>query len=177
MKRWIVAGVGVLCAGACAGLWLARSEPNPTASRPAAPIVAEPATPAAPAPAVVLAEVVEVADLELLLDPRSKGGGGTPFDADVPAAVPVSAPAAPPVIPPAAHDEPAADVAAMPHEVSAAPPLDPSRACWYGGDRLPRQVGGGLTHDEMLRQLRDTLWRLRPRHVPSGVDVGVGVYF
>jgi hypothetical protein len=123
----------------------------------------------------VLPAVVEVANLESLLDPREKDASGVPFDADPAATTPITAPNVPGHIPPAA-DMP--DLAPMPHEVSvAAPVFDPSRACWYGDDRLPRQIGGGLTQEELLRQLRDTLWQLRPRVIPGGMDVGIGYFF
>jgi hypothetical protein len=171
MNRWVVAGVAVLCAGVAVGLWLAKAGPRRQAGNLELPPSAPP--PAPPTP-VVLADVVEVANLEPLLDPRAKDTEGAPFDAD-PTTVPISTPNVPDHIPPAT-DEPA--VAPMPREVTVELPLfDPSRACWYGEHRLPRQIGGGMSPDEMLRQLRDTLWRLRPRVVPGGVDVGFGVFF
>ena len=172
MKYWVVGGVVVLCAGVGAGLWLAKAEPRHTSNLVLPPPAVTP--PPRPAALAVLTDVVEVANLEPLLDPRTKDAGGVPFDA-APITMPVSAPNAPAQIPPAA-DEPA--VAPMPREAEAAlPPFDPSRACWYGGERLPRQIGGGLSEGELLHLLRDTLWRLQPRAVPGGVVVGYGVFF
>jgi hypothetical protein len=98
MKRWIVGGVAVLCAGAGVGFWLAKTEPRDNAGRPELPpVVVSVPTPAA----VVLADVVEVADLDALLDPRAKDTGGAPFETDPPATVPVSTPTTPERIPPA----------------------------------------------------------------------------
>jgi hypothetical protein len=177
MKHWIAVGLAVACAGVGVGLWLAPGEAGKPAKGPApAPVAVAP--PAAPKTPVVLTEVIDVADLDPLLDPREPAATGEPFDADPPAAVPVSAPVAPERIPPAADDEPVgAEVAPMPREtMSARPVVDPSRACWYGEHRLPHQIGGGLSEDELLRRLNNFQHRNRPRIAP-GVDVGVGIYF
>jgi hypothetical protein len=97
MKNWIIGGL----LGACIGVWLYLALIKHPESAPAAiqepPAVA--ASPAAPAPAVVLAEVVEVTNIDPLLDPPSRPVIGVPFDAE-PVAAPVSA-AAPERIPPA----------------------------------------------------------------------------
>ena len=177
MRLWIIGGLAVLCAGVGVGLWVAKTEPREPARRPENPPVAV-TPPAAPAAAVVLGDVVEVADLDPLLDPPAKNAGGTPFDADPPATVPVSAPAAPERSPLATDEEAGAEVAPMPRErTSARPVVDPSRACWYGEHRLPHQIGGGISQDEILRRLNDVQFRNRTRVIPGGVDVGVGFYF
>jgi hypothetical protein len=99
MNRWIVGGLAVTCAGVAVGLWLAQRETPKPAGRPEPPVaVAPPATPPVP---VVLVDVIEVADLDPLLDPRAKDATGEPFDADPPVAVPVSTPVVPDRIPPA----------------------------------------------------------------------------
>ena len=99
MKRWIVGGVAVLCAGAGVGLWLAKMEPQEHAARPEYSLAA--VNVPQPAAAVVLVDVVEVADLDSLLDPGVREADGVPFDADVPATVPISTANAPSTIPPA----------------------------------------------------------------------------
>ena len=111
MKRWVFAGVAVLCAGVGVGLWLAKTELRQSAGNLVLPPAVTP--PAPPAPAV-LADVVEVANLESLLEPRAGDVGGTPFDAD-PTTAPVSGTDAPGHIPPAI-DAPA--VAPMPREAA-----------------------------------------------------------
>lgn len=124
----------------------------------------EPETPVAQAPAepVVLADVVEVTDTEPLLDARPKetAAAGVPFDPQV---VPASftAPAAVPPIP-AAVDDPVAD---------------PGRVMWYGGHRLPKQIGGGLPPEVLAREVYELLRRPSNLYVPSGVNCGVGYYF
>jgi hypothetical protein len=101
MKNWVVGGLAVACAGVAVSLWLAQKETPQPAGQPEPPPVAAAAPAAPPAPPVVLADVVEVADLDPLLDPRTPGAGGEPVDPDAPAAVPVSTPVAPDRIPPA----------------------------------------------------------------------------
>src|SRR5690242_14684681 len=77
MKNWIVGGLAVACAGVAVGLWLARKETSEPAARPEPPPVAAAIPPAKPpAPPAVLADVVEVADLDPLLDPPSAGAAG-----------------------------------------------------------------------------------------------------
>jgi hypothetical protein len=100
MKRWIVGGLAATCAGIGVGLWLARGETGKPANDSAPPPVAVAPPAVQPAP-VVLADVVDVADLDPLLDPPAKDATGMPFDADPPATVPVSTPVVPALIPPA----------------------------------------------------------------------------
>ena len=100
MKRWIVGGLVAACAGVAVGLWLAQGETGKPANRPEPPPVAV-APPAVPPAPVVLADVVDVANLDPLLDPPAKDATGTSFDADPPATVPVSTPVVPDRIPPA----------------------------------------------------------------------------
>ncbi|HSQ54827.1 MAG TPA: hypothetical protein VLM40_03705 [Gemmata sp.] len=93
----VVCGVTVLCAGVGVGMWLATGE-NFTRTGPveSPPVVTIPRD--LPAQAV-LAEVVEVANLDALLDPPAEELVGVPFDADPPKTAPVSSPATAPRIP------------------------------------------------------------------------------
>ncbi len=134
--------------------FFAKPKPAPEAEQPVA--VAVPAEP------VVLAQVVDVTDLDPLLDPPPARAAGVPFDAAEPlepvSAVPGGAPAP---IPPADDIErpTAPEVAPLPHEVSARPALDSGRVSWYG-DRV------------FHRQLYDWLNGLRP-----GEAMGIGFFF
>jgi hypothetical protein len=98
MKLLMIGGLSSACIAV--SIYLATREmnaPAPAKAPETPPVaVAPPATPPAP---VVLANVVEVADLDPLLDPPAKTVTGVPFDADP--VVPVSAPTAPDRIPPA----------------------------------------------------------------------------
>lgn len=98
MQRWTIGGLAVACAGC--GVYLLVAKPE--APAPAAPpeVVVAPPAPSAPPPPAVLAEVVEMTDLDPLLDPPTRADAGTPFDADPPAPTAAAAPA-PAVIPPA----------------------------------------------------------------------------
>jgi len=128
MKSWIIVGLTAACLSVGAYLVTAK---KPTAGSVASPasqsrLQATPpekpaAAPAKPAPPVVLADVVEVTDLDPLLDPPARPVVGAPFDAEA-AVVPASAPAAPDRIPPAA-DEPA--VAPLPPGAVVVPVFGP----------------------------------------------------
>lgn len=107
MKRWAIGGAAVLAAAAAVGWYgSARRGPEIVVN---APVTPEPAPPVpAPAEPVMLARVVDVADIDPLLDPpvipAAEGAPGPVLIAvgyDEPAAAPVApaAPAAP--IPPA----------------------------------------------------------------------------
>jgi hypothetical protein len=90
MKTWVVGAL----AGACVGVviyLLLSSKPAPPADARLEPTPSPATAPAAPAP-VVLAEVVEVTDIDHLLDPPAKPETGVPFDDGAPT-LPVSAPA------------------------------------------------------------------------------------
>lgn len=100
MKNWVIGGLVAACAGV--GIYLVTkadaptpvSAPQPEPAKVAAPPLAIPRT------AVVLTEVVEVANLDPLLDPPAKLPTGVPFDAE-PVTVPVAVAPVPTLIPPA----------------------------------------------------------------------------
>lgn len=99
MKNWVIGGLVAACAGLGMYLVTKTDAPAPvSAPKPEAPQVAavEPTIPRA----AVLAEVVEVANLDPLLDPPAKLPTGVPFDAE-PATVPVTTAPVPTLIPPA----------------------------------------------------------------------------
>ncbi|MBN9118418.1 MAG: hypothetical protein J0I06_04515 [Planctomycetes bacterium] len=168
MRKWLMIGGTGAVVGYVAVYLALDVKPAPEPG-PEQPTVA-----AAPAEPVVLADVVEVTNLEPLLAPRSAEPTGVPFDAAEPLEAaggpraidpePGAPTAAPVPIPPAA-EEPT-------DRQGAAPAVDPSRVVWYGDQRLPRQLSefppAGVWH---LRE-----WE-RGRVVPGGVTVGVGFYF
>jgi hypothetical protein len=97
MKHWTIGGLVGACVGVSIYL-LATQKPAP------APVIhqepaATPAAPQAPRAPVVLAQVVEVTDIDPLLDPPAKPVGGVPFDGEP--TMPVSNPPVPERIPPA----------------------------------------------------------------------------
>jgi hypothetical protein len=101
MKNRII--IGLLAA--CIGVWIYLASTKQAASvavavQEAASAPATPPASAAPPAPVVLAEVVEVIDIDPLLDPPARPMAGVPFDAE-PESAPISAPAAPARIPPA----------------------------------------------------------------------------
>ncbi len=99
MKQWLIGAIvgGVLGVGAY--LALSKKEPEPQAPEPAPSEKHAGLAPALLPASIVLAEVVDVADLDSLLDPSVKPAGGVPFDPEPPVLVSVSS--APPSIPPA----------------------------------------------------------------------------
>src|SRR5262245_13049013 len=119
MKSWIIVGLAAACLSVGAYLVTAKKPAPVVATTTGSPPAA--ATPASPAAPVVLADVVEVTDLDPLLDPPAKPVAGVPFDADD-ATAPASAPAAPERIPPAV-DEPA--VAPLPPGAVVVPVFGP----------------------------------------------------
>ena len=96
MRYAAMTGLGAACVGLGAYLLLRLSTPDAPAPLPAPAPPAAVADPA-PLPASVLAEVVDLADLDALLDPPARPDTGAPFD-PAPAVVPASGPA-PAVIP------------------------------------------------------------------------------
>jgi hypothetical protein len=107
-----------------------------------------------------------VTNLDSLLDARPTEAVGAPFEAGEPSEL--TTPAAAPAPIPAADEF---------DQQGAAPPVDSSRAVWFGSHRLPRQIGGGLPADELRRELAEWAEGRRPVYRPSGVHVGVGFYF
>ena len=100
MKNWVIGGLCAACAGVGIYLVARKDAPAPvSAPQPEAPRVAA-AEPTVPRAAVVLTEVVEVANLDPLLDPPAKLPTGVPFDAE-PVTVPVTTSPVPTLIPPA----------------------------------------------------------------------------
>lgn len=89
MRYSAIGWLGVACVGA--GAYFLSQLSSPDAPAPAVQVPAPPADPA-PLPPAVLAEVVELTDLDPLLDPPAKLDTGAPFDPD-PAVVPASGPA------------------------------------------------------------------------------------
>jgi hypothetical protein len=99
MKTWLIAGAVVGLAGV--GVYLTTAHrPRPTEAVPpvSAPLAAEP-TPPAP---VVLAQVVDVTDIDALLDPPAIPASDPPAAGPMVTAVGFDDPPAPPVPPPAA---------------------------------------------------------------------------
>ena len=99
MKSWIVGALVGACVGVVLYLVLSQKPVPPQESRhkPVAPAPSAPAVPPAP---VLLADVVEVTEIDHLLDPPAKPVSGEPFDGTTP--VPPSVPTGPERIPPAA---------------------------------------------------------------------------
>jgi len=107
MKPWMMGGLVAVFVGIGAYLMVTQKETPPFAENILQPpSIASSISPNPPAP-IVLAQVVEVTDLDSLLDPPEKTPTGAPFDADA-TFTPVSAPNAPAVpdrIPPAVEDK------------------------------------------------------------------------
>jgi hypothetical protein len=97
MKHWTIGGL----VGACVGvsIYLVATQKPATAPVAHQETAATPAQPQAPPAPVVLAQVVDVTDIDPLLDPPAKPVAGVPFDSD--STAPVSASPAPERIPPA----------------------------------------------------------------------------
>lgn len=111
MKGGIIFGLSAACIGL--SLYLAMTKNEKPVPVTAPEVVARVTTPAKPPAPIVLANVVEVTDLDPLLDPPEKPIAGVPFDAD-PMTFPVSVPAAAPI--PHAADE--LEIAPMPRETT-----------------------------------------------------------
>jgi hypothetical protein len=138
MKRLLMGGLFSVCAGVGAYLMVSMKEmPPPAGNVLQPPTVAELPSPIPPAP-VVLAQVVEITDLDPLLDPSAKSPTGSPFDADV-VSLPLTAPTAPAVpdrIPPAAEDVPGEPGASFQPKRS----VEEVTIGWYGSHQLPGQL-------------------------------------
>jgi hypothetical protein len=159
MRKWLLIGGAGAVVGYVAVYFALDIKPAPEAE-PEQPTAAT-----APVEPVVLANVVDVTNLDPLLERRSDESPGVPFDTTEPSEL--SAPTGPPAPIPPAAEEPA-------DQQGAAPPVDPSRAVWYGAGRLPRQ----------LSEFPPTgAWRLHEWErsgcpiVPNDVTVGIGFYF
>ncbi|VTR90777.1 unnamed protein product [Gemmata massiliana] len=103
---------------------------------------------------VVLANVVEVTDTDLLLDPAPSKVTGVPFDTTEPNefTVPTSAKPIPPAADEDEDDPDTTEVAPMPRAVSARPALDSHRVAWYGSLPIPRQLNEALI--QQYQQIR-----------------------
>jgi hypothetical protein len=115
MKRFLVGGLVWASVGCVTYfMWPASKKDAPVAcdATPVA-VVAPPVA----SPPVVLSDVVEIADLDPLLDPRVMPAGGIPFDAE-PTPTPAPSPAVPLRIPLA--NDAAPEAAPMPREVPTA---------------------------------------------------------
>lgn len=165
MYKWLLfCGAGAVV-GYATVYFALDTKPTPQ-PEPAPPVVAATEPP-------VLSAVVDVTNLDSLLDARPAEEVGVPFEAGGPSEL-TAPPAAPAPIPMADEFD----------QQGAAPVVDPGRAVWFGGHRLPRQIGGGRPADELRRELAE--WaRVTPHgsqwgpsgYRPSGVHVGVGFYF
>jgi hypothetical protein len=83
MNRWLMGGIVAVLASLTGFLIASRHQTpqlNESAIEPST--VAAPISPKPPEP-VILAQVVETADIDPLLDPPAKAITGVPFDADV----------------------------------------------------------------------------------------------
>jgi hypothetical protein len=95
MRKWLlICGTGAVVGYVAVYFALDLSKPNPK-SEPQQPAAAP-----APAEPVVLADVVDVTNLEPLLEPRTEGPAGVPFDAAAPSelSAPTRAPAPIPLV-------------------------------------------------------------------------------
>src|SRR5580692_2393149 len=79
MKRWFIGCLTGMVAGIGAYLLVSQKQSSPVEKDLGPPTTAAPAeqTPTAP---VVLAQVIEMADIDALLDPPAKLPTGAPFD-------------------------------------------------------------------------------------------------
>jgi hypothetical protein len=112
MKHWMLGGVAVVGVGVAVYFATTWTEPVPVPVHPPPPpvVAAPPSVPPAP---VVLAEVIDVANIDPLLDPPARPVTGAPFDAD-PAVVPARATTTVPIFIPPAREDDALEVAPMP---------------------------------------------------------------
>ena len=120
MKRFMIGGMVWAIVGTVA--FFALRMTNAPAPAPQQQPKARAVSPVSPTPApkapVVLADVVDVADIDPLLDPLTRPLGGVSFDPE-PLIVPITSPGAPDRIPPAAEDC-GPDIAPMPREATIA---------------------------------------------------------
>jgi hypothetical protein len=107
MRTWVLGALVGACVGVTIYLVLKKPLPKPVAEQTSSAAVA---TLPAPVEPVVLAQVVDVADIDHLLDPPARAETGVPFDTE-PATQPVTPPPTTGRIPPAV-DEP--EIAPMP---------------------------------------------------------------
>ncbi len=114
MKRYIIGAMVWGIVGVVAYFAMPKPKtPAPTSPHQSeTPVVAK-TTKTPPISPVVLANVVDVADIDPLLDPPVRPAGGVPFDTE-PLIIPISSSNVPNRIPLA--DEPAIEVAPMPRE-------------------------------------------------------------
>jgi hypothetical protein len=128
MRKWLmIGGAGAVVGYAAVYFALGGLMPK-SAPEPQAEVVVPAPQPAEP---VVLSHVVEVTPVDPLLDPLPGQPAGIPFDPTEPLEPAVIAPAPPPS---------AREIAPMPHEVNARPPLDGPRVRWYGEEVMHRQL-------------------------------------
>jgi hypothetical protein len=96
MKWWMIGGVATACVSLSVYLLMTKPDTPQMPETDDLPIATTTLIP--PRIPVVLAEVVDVTDLDPLLDPPTRPVAGTPFDPDPPAA-PVTTPGVPDRIP------------------------------------------------------------------------------
>lgn len=197
-NRWLIGGLVVAAAALAVYFTVAEKKSKPGEPPPQAEASPQvPTAPTAPVVLPAVVDVLDIDPLlDPPPIPPSDPAGVTPGTAvviamdDEPPAVTPPVNAAPPAIPPAVvdepapgedgdeesvqDDEPAVEVAPMPREVVVHPlPIpataDEARRLWYGSDRLPQQLGVGLSPQEWEQELRQL-------HNPHG-PVGIGLYF
>lgn len=162
MKRWVIAALVCVLCGAGAYLVISKKEMPPTDNVLETPTVAASPSPIPSAP-VVLAQVVEVTDLDSLLDPPAKPLTGPLFDPDETTA-PKPAPAAPPVpdrIPPANEDEPEGkESSTCGYEIGRDAQYDSSIRTVFVRDIVNTNLGAGplrgieiFAREELVRQI------------------------
>ncbi|HEX4608627.1 MAG TPA: hypothetical protein VH092_10525 [Urbifossiella sp.] len=192
MTRWVVGGVVVLAtAAAVAWYGVPRTGPEVVVNAPVTPEPAPPVPAGRPkAEPVLLARVVDVADIDPLLDPPPAPAAAGPPAGPVLTAVGYEEPAPPPPaagavppIPPAAEDDPV-EVAPPPREVapplsllSAPVPLEDVRAGWYGESRLPACEVSTATGDDHPRDFWHDWKPFPPDYLRSREGGGVGIFF
>jgi hypothetical protein len=96
MKWWMIGGVASACLSLSVYLLMTNHDAPQAPQTDDLPIVAT--APISPKIPVVLAEVVDVTDLDPLLDPPTRPVAGVPFDSDPPV-TPVTTPGVPDRIP------------------------------------------------------------------------------
>jgi hypothetical protein len=137
MKRWFIGCLVGMVAGIGAYLLVSQKQLPPVEKDLGPPTAGAPTEPTVPSP-VVLAQVIEMADIDPLLDPPAKLPTGAPFDEEA-ASTPATAPTKPTVpdhIPPAVEDaSEISELSYQPKGTLEAIPLN-----WYGSGRLPRQL-------------------------------------
>jgi hypothetical protein len=108
MNRWLMGGLVGIFVGAGAYLMVSNKEMPPTTETVFPPPVVTATKASTPPVPLVLAQVVELSDLDPLLDPPAKLPTGVPFEVEGPSTL-VFTPtdSAPDRIPPAVEDLPA----------------------------------------------------------------------